>query len=181
MIFTELGVLVEVTDNMRKLKVCPKCAGNRTLFVRNNCNKHDKRCEDCAYINEGGPCNVLCHTCNGTGLNPDQSAWWDALLNAKEFTNVGDFFYPPKFGEIDESALTIFAEIPESMALSKRMIHRHDNDLRPWPKALHELLAGYIAISVEALKEKELPHFALATQETASIYKSFGIETWLKL
>ena len=149
-ILADYTALVEVTDEMRKLRECPA---------------------NCKHMGDGfygvGPMGDACPKCLSTGLNPDQSAWWEALENA----------------EFEESLCKILLNIPmekitfceaPSGRCGANLIHRPSGDNRPWPEVLEELVYQYTRYADES--EKGIS-FALATPETAPVFKSFGIKT----
>ena len=173
--FADYTSLVVVTDEMRKLRVCPECAGRGGLY--------DPLC--------GAFCKP-CPTCKGTGLNPDQSKWWEALA-LSDPNGVGEF---SRYNSLGDSII-LMKDFPEDTKIhltgkfplwGKNDIHRPSGDNRPWPKVLRDMI--YTEICRGGKHEHNSSYlegdpfdvvvpisFALATPETAPVFKGFGIET----
>ena len=165
MILCDYTALVAVTDEMRKLRRCPECDYKGYVIT--------------ARYRSGVIHRGPCPECNRTLVNPDQSKWWEALENA----------------EFEESLCKILLNIPmekitfceaPSGRCGANLIHRPSGDNRPWPVVLKELIELHchksdIAHVVETayLNGWKLVDisFALATPETAPVFKSFGIKT----
>ncbi len=188
-ILADYRALVEVTEEMKRLRKCPE--GHYSQPPMYGSIRPNEKGEGVFYA---------CPTCKGTGLNPDQSAWWEALnLNEDKakpkmnFVNILDYLAVPN-PHILPYDTVILAETPKGLICThllwcKKVIHRPESDLRPWPEVLQDLIqehctTPYLAHGGLDGKPLETGHeinppvsFALATPETAPVFKAFGIPT----
>jgi hypothetical protein len=174
-IMSTYRALVVVTPEIEELRRCPECEG------------------DGEYIHHAGAAHGIlpCDYCNRTGLNPDQTAWWEALAKAK-LNEVGSLFL--------HKHIVVFKEFPLSVGFGSaghthEDINRPEGDSRPWPDVLKELVSKHLFGACEEYNIDECPDecgaecsaplekgidsipFALATPETAPVFKEFGIRT----
>jgi len=183
-ILADCTALVDVTEDMRKLRVCPECLNNNPM------NFSIKPFSNRVTWSE-------CPTCKGTGLNPDMTAWWEALEKAPKQSILSRVSQGYNLWEMVNERNKIqwvyFIEYPVEYCSPpfhpctkikdkyNTHIHRLENDLRPWPECLDQLIFDWVAE-----QNSTGPHdvgdssFAIATPETAPVFKRFGIETLVR-
>ena len=192
-ILADYRALVEVTPEMGKLRVCSNDEAYGGEAFMSDSGVHLLAISEHAWLD--------CPTCKGTGLNPDQSKWWETLANA-QYNKLGEWITFQWANNHYDFGIEIFSDAPlESFIDGRHFIHRPSGDNRPWAEVLKDLVSDSLSHGLSKIQmgimfdnfagsegtenikaRKEVIEqigisFALATKETAPVFKSFGIKT----